>query len=169
MRGAEGQSRSVDGKRATGVTYVDANGEEWEQPADIVLVCAYRLFNVRMMLLSGIGKPYDPASGKGAVGRNYAYQTSRRRRAFFEDKQFNPFIGAGALGVAIDDFNGDNFDHARLDFVGGAGITLRGHQRPADRNPPDRRRARRAGARSGRRRRHENYSASPASARRAAS
>src|SRR5581483_1564453 len=36
-----------DGKTATGVTYVDAQGEEWEQPADLVLVCAFSLFNVR--------------------------------------------------------------------------------------------------------------------------
>src|SRR6195952_4192656 len=47
------------GKRATGVSYVDSSGEEWEQPANIVLVCAFALFNVRLMLLSGIGKPYD--------------------------------------------------------------------------------------------------------------
>ena len=66
---------SKDGKTATGVTYVDLNGEEWEQPADLVLVCAYGLFNVRLLLLSGIGKPYDPATNDGVVGRNYAYQT----------------------------------------------------------------------------------------------
>src|SRR6202166_2062788 len=48
---------SKAGKTAPGVTYVDLNGEEWEQPADIVLVCAYSLFNVRLLLLSGIGKP----------------------------------------------------------------------------------------------------------------
>ncbi len=35
------------GKRATGVTYVDTSGEEWEQPADIVLLCAFQFFNVR--------------------------------------------------------------------------------------------------------------------------
>jgi gluconate 2-dehydrogenase alpha chain len=64
------------GKRASGVTYVDTSGEEWEQPASIVLVCAFSLFNVRLMLLSGIGKPYDPQTGQGVVGRNYAYQTT---------------------------------------------------------------------------------------------
>ena len=56
---------SGDGKMATGVTYVDASGEEWEQPADLVLVCAYSLFNVRLLLLSGIGKPYDPGKRPG--------------------------------------------------------------------------------------------------------
>ena len=71
---------SKDGKTATGVTYVDLNGEEWEQPADLVLVCAYSLFNVRLLLLSGIGKPYDPATNEGVVGRNYAYQTGSAAR-----------------------------------------------------------------------------------------
>ena len=53
------------GKRATGVTYVDTSGNEWEQPADLVLLCAFQLFNVHLLLLSGIGKPYDPARGRG--------------------------------------------------------------------------------------------------------
>ena len=49
-----------DGKRATGVTYVDAGGQVFEQPADLVLLCAWTLFNVRLMLLSGIGKALRP-------------------------------------------------------------------------------------------------------------
>ena len=109
---------SSDGKRATGVTYVDLQGQEWEQPADIVLVCAYALFNVRLMLLSGIGKPYDPAT-EGVVGRNYAYQITSSVDVFFDDKIMNPFIGAGALGMVVDEFNGDNFDHGPHGFVGG--------------------------------------------------
>jgi gluconate 2-dehydrogenase alpha chain len=32
----------------------------------------------------------------------------------------NPFIGAGGNGVAIDDFNADNFDHGPFGFVGGS-------------------------------------------------
>ena len=110
------------GKRATGVTYVDTSGEEWEQPGDLVICCAFSLFNVRMLLLSGIGKPYDPATNEGVVGRNYSYQTNSSVQMFFDDKTFNPFIAAGALGQSADDFNGDNFDHAGLGFVGGAGI-----------------------------------------------
>src|SRR6201999_4415497 len=45
------------GKRATGVTYVDAAGNEQEQPAQIVVLCAFQLFNVHLLLTSGIGKP----------------------------------------------------------------------------------------------------------------
>jgi len=112
-----------DGKHAKSVTYLDANGVECEQPGDMVLICAYGLMNVRMMLLSKIGTQYDPTTGKGTVGRNYCYQTSAGARLLFEDKHFNPFIGAGSLGITIDDFNGDAFDHSKLDFVGGAGIS----------------------------------------------
>ena len=78
--------------------------------------------NVRLMLLSKIGAQYDPVTGAGTVGRNYCYQTSSAARMFFEGKHFNPFIGAGTLGQSMDDFNGDAFDHSKLDFVGGAGI-----------------------------------------------
>ena len=112
-----------DGKTATGVMYVDEQGQEWEQPADLVLVCAFSLFNVRLLLLSGIGKPYDPNTGEGVVGKNYAYQTGTGSTAYFEDAKFNPFAAAGSLGVALDDFNSDNFDHGPLGFVGGASIT----------------------------------------------
>jgi gluconate 2-dehydrogenase alpha chain len=112
-----------DGKMARSVTYLDAQGVEYEQPGDMVLICAYALMNVRMMLLSKIGTQYDPVTGNGTVGRNYCYQTSAGARLMFEDKHFNPFIGAGALGQTIDDFQGDAFDHSKLNFVGGAGIS----------------------------------------------
>ncbi|MGA2024156.1 MAG: GMC family oxidoreductase [Steroidobacteraceae bacterium] len=114
---------SRDGKRATGVTYIDSSGETWEQPAELVMICGFAYNCVHMMLVSGIGKPYDPVSGKGVVGRNYTYQTSSGSTLFFDDKIFNPFIGSGALGMTMDDFNGDNFDHAKVGFVGGASIT----------------------------------------------
>ncbi len=111
-----------DKKRATGVTYVNSAGEEFFQPAEMVFMGAYVLQNVRLLLLSGIGKPYDPKSGTGVVGKNYAYQTMSSVDVFFDDKIINPFIGAGALATVIDDFNGDNFDHGGLGFIGGAYI-----------------------------------------------
>lgn len=117
------------GRRATGVTYIDARGNEVEQPADLVVVASYVLNNVRLLLLSGIGKPYDPVANTGVVGRNYAYQTIGAVTLFFDDRYFNPFMG-GSLGVAIDEFNNDNFDHTGLGFIGGgvAYATSRGMQ-----------------------------------------
>ncbi|TBW38962.1 GMC family oxidoreductase [Siculibacillus lacustris] len=107
---------------ARGVTYVDTSGETWFQPADLVLLCAYGLHNVRLMMLSGIGTIYDPATDVGTVGRNYCYQTNAGVTVYFDDATLNPFIAAGALGQTVDDYNGDAFDHSALDFVGGAGI-----------------------------------------------
>lgn len=110
-------------RRATGVLYVDSQGREFEQPAEIVILCAYGLWNVHLLLVSGIGRPYDPATGEGVVGRNYAYQTMSSASVFYpRDVRINPYMGAGALGTVIDDYNGDNFDHAPLGFVGGGYI-----------------------------------------------
>jgi gluconate 2-dehydrogenase alpha chain len=111
-------------KRATGVVYVDETGEEREQPADLVVLSAFQMHNVRLLLLSGIGTPYDPSTGNGVVGKNYAYQMCGITTAFFgEDVQINPFIGAGAAGLrAIDEFNSDHYDHSKVGFIGGATI-----------------------------------------------
>ncbi len=113
----------ASGKRATGVIWVDNKGQQHEQPADLVILSAFQLHNVRLLLLSKIGKPYDVESGEGVVGRNYAYQMNGGISLFFgEETRFNPFAGAGASGVFIDDFNSENFDHTGLDFIGGATI-----------------------------------------------
>jgi gluconate 2-dehydrogenase alpha chain len=32
------------------------------------------MFNVQLLLLSGVGKPYDPLSNEGVVGRNFTHQ-----------------------------------------------------------------------------------------------
>jgi len=111
------------GKRATGVTYVDVQGREFEQPAELVILCAYAQHNVHLLLLSGIGRPYDPKTNEGVTGRNYAYQITSSVNVFLNENM-NPFMGAGALGQAVDEFNGDNFDHGPQGFVGGGYIAL---------------------------------------------
>jgi gluconate 2-dehydrogenase alpha chain len=112
--------------RATGVTYLDAQGREVEQPADLVLLCAFSLYNVHLMLLSGIGKPYDPVANLGTVGRNYSYQNLNRVVMFFgQDVQANGFIGNGGAGTTMDDLNGKQLDNAKAGFVGGGIIWAR--------------------------------------------
>jgi gluconate 2-dehydrogenase alpha chain len=111
-------------KRAVSVTYLDARGRELEQPAELVILAAYVFGNVHLMLHSGIGKPFDFASNTGVVGRSYSYQAMGGVSALFsKDTYFNPFMGAGALGTWIDDFNGDNVDFGKAGFIGGAGIS----------------------------------------------
>jgi gluconate 2-dehydrogenase alpha chain len=116
------------GKRATGVAYVNVlTGEELEQPADLVALCAYGLSNVHLMLLSGIGKPYDPQTGRGVVGSHYAYQGGAGVSLFFEGESFNPFMAAGGSGAVLDDFHTNpDFDAGPLGFVGGYTVTCGG-------------------------------------------
>ncbi|RXZ38648.1 GMC family oxidoreductase [Oxalobacteraceae bacterium CAVE-383] len=111
------------GKRASGVTYIDLEGREFSQPAQLVILCAFAQHNVHLLLLSKIGKPYDPQSNTGVTGRNYAYQITSSVDVFV-DEIMNPFMGAGALGQCIDEFNGDNFDHGPHGFIGGGYIAL---------------------------------------------
>jgi len=126
-----------DKKKATGVTYVDAAGREFEQPADLVLLTAFSLNNVRMLLLSGIGKPYDPKTGEGVVGRNYAYQTMNSAQIFYDESvNINPFMASGSSGTLIDDLSGDNFDHGPLKFIGGAYVgAINTNGRPIEYRP----------------------------------
>ena len=117
-------NKDSDGKRVTGVTYTNAlNGEEFEQPANLVLLCAYAINNVHLMLLSGIGEPYDPVAQKGVVGKNYCYQTGVGATLFFEGRHFNPFMSAGGSNTTIDDFNINlAFDRGPHGFVGGYNV-----------------------------------------------
>jgi gluconate 2-dehydrogenase alpha chain len=109
----------ANGGRATGVTYIDANGEETIQPADLVILGSWTLNNTRLLLLSGIGEPYDPNTGKGVVGRNLTHQISFTPAQAFFDKPLNRFMGAAPAGTRMADFDGDNFDHSNLPFVRG--------------------------------------------------
>jgi gluconate 2-dehydrogenase alpha chain len=109
-------------KKVRGVVYIDRlSGEEIEQPADLVVLSAYPFNNTLLLLLAGIGEPYDPQTGKGVVGKNYCYQTVSGVQIFVAE-EVNPFIGTGASPAAIDEFQCDNFDHGGLGFFGGAYI-----------------------------------------------
>lgn len=108
------------GKKVTGVVYTDMRtGEEFEQPAGIVVLSAFVFGNTQLMLMAGIGEPYDRATGKGVVGKNYCYQFEAGAEAFFENHEWNPYMGNAGTSVCVDDFNGENFDHADLGFFGG--------------------------------------------------
>ncbi|THF74250.1 GMC family oxidoreductase [Cohnella fermenti] len=115
-----------DGKKASGVQYIHVpTGEEYFQPADVVILASYVFSNTRLLLLSDLGKKYDPDSGTGVIGKNYCYQVlGAGTTAYFDDKEFSTFMGAGALGATVDEFNGDNFDHSELGFLHGASISL---------------------------------------------
>ncbi len=111
-------------RRVTGVRYVNLhNGQEYEQPADVVVLAAFTMTNNKLLLLDRIGTPYNPATGKGVVGRNFCYQTTSGVNLFMKDRWINPFLATGSTGTVIDDFNNDNFDHTGLGFLGGGAIS----------------------------------------------
>lgn len=116
------------GKKATGIAYVNTlTGEAMEQPADLVILSAYILSNVHLMLLSGIGEPYDPDTQTGVIGKNYCYQAGANVTLFFEGRNFNPFIATGGWGISIDDFHTNwDFDRSTHGGIGGSYIAVGG-------------------------------------------
>jgi gluconate 2-dehydrogenase alpha chain len=112
------------GGQVTGVSYFDSSGQEQEQPADLVVLGAFTFSNIRLMLLSQIGKPYDPIANTGVVGRNFTYQiVAGSATAWYDDRITNRFMGSGANGYCMDEFDSDNFDHSGLGFFGGGLIS----------------------------------------------
>ena len=111
-------------RRVSGVRCLDLqSGEHYLQPADVVVLSAFVMTNTKLLLLDGIGRPYEPATGKGVVGRNFCYQPNFGMQLFLRDAWTNPFLASGSTAMTIDDFNNDNFDHAGLGFLGGGMIS----------------------------------------------
>jgi gluconate 2-dehydrogenase alpha chain len=127
--------------RARGVRYLDLlTGEECFQPAETVVLAAFTLTNTKLLLASGIGRRYDPATNEGVVGKNFCFQANTGINVFFRDRWINPFLAAGCTGMIIDEFNDDNFDHAGLGFLGGGYIGVNvtsGRPIVSRRLPPD--------------------------------
>jgi gluconate 2-dehydrogenase alpha chain len=122
--------RTAKGQHAKGVTYVNGDGEEIFQPAELVILSSWTLNNTRLLLLSNIGAPYDPVTRKGTLGRHLTHQVSFGIAGFF-DKPLNRFMGAGASGIMISDFDADNFDHKGLNFLrGGKFLAVPSGSRP---------------------------------------
>ncbi len=119
-------SDSASKPAARGVTYIDDRGEEVFQPAALVILASWTFNNTRLLLLSGIGEPYDPASGRGTVGRNLTHQVSVPSATVFFSQPLNRFMGSGSAGMLMSDFDGDVFDHHALPFLRGGFFSARG-------------------------------------------
>jgi len=125
-----------NGNKVTGVRYINTlSGEEFIQPAEVVVLTSYVMNNAKLLMVSNIGEQYNPDTGRGTLGKNYCYQILPGATGFFDD-QMNTFMGAGALGMTIDDFNADNFDHSDLDFIHGGSLSItQTGSRPIESNP----------------------------------
>jgi gluconate 2-dehydrogenase alpha chain len=121
-----------DGK-ATGVSYIDASGEEHFQPAELVVVSAFTLENSRMLLLSTSKKhPKGIGNDRGRVGRNYTYQIYPSPVVgLWEGEKLNMYMGNTCTIKIVYDYNADVFDHKDLDFIGGSQL----YSEPCEREP----------------------------------
>ena len=111
-------------KRVTGVRYIDLRDRRGVRAARRRRR-AFGLHDAQHQAAAdgaGSAKPYDPKTGKGVVGKNFCHQTMSGTRVFFKDRWINPFLASGASQTVIDEFNGDNFDHSGLGFLGGGYI-----------------------------------------------
>ena len=110
---------------ARGVIYSDANGQEVFQPAELIFLASWTLNNTRLLLLSGIGKAYDPGTRKGSLGRNLTHQVAFSAVTAFFEKPLNRFMGSGASGIMLSDLDGDLFDHSKHPFLRGGTLSAR--------------------------------------------
>jgi gluconate 2-dehydrogenase alpha chain len=121
----------VDGEgRATGVTYV-TDGVEYFQPARVVLVASHTYENIRLLLLSK-SKPYPNglSNNHKQVGRHYFSHHQGAPVSALFPFNLNSWYGTPSQGMAVDDWADDNFDHAGLDFIGGANLWVYSDRRP---------------------------------------
>lgn len=119
-----------DEGRTTGVRYIKG-AQTYVQPARVVLLASYAYENVRLLLLSrSAAFPQGLANNAGQVGRHYmSHHQGSPVTALFPHDLHN-WYGLPAQGVAIDEWADDNFDHAEMDFIGGANLWVHTDRKP---------------------------------------
>ncbi|MGI8486568.1 MAG: GMC oxidoreductase, partial [Thermomicrobiales bacterium] len=112
---------SNDKGQVTGVQYLDDKGNPQEQPAGVVILATYVYENSRLLLLS-TSDHYQNGLGNNAgnVGKYYMAHSYGGPSGIVPGKNFNLISSTVSQGVAMDDLNGDNFDHSGLGFIRGA-------------------------------------------------
>jgi gluconate 2-dehydrogenase alpha chain len=121
----------ADGRgRVSGVTYIKGT-EEFFQPADVVLLASHTYENVRLLLLSKSPAFSNGLSNNHAqVGRHYFSHAQGGGISALFPFDLRNWYGTPGQGVCVDDWADDNFDHAGLDFIGGATMYVYSERRP---------------------------------------
>jgi gluconate 2-dehydrogenase alpha chain len=102
--GANVRRLIVRGGRVVAVRYIDGDGEH-ELAAERFVLAAWALNNTRLMLLSGIGAPYDPRTGTGVIGRNHSNHFRGGTTGFFPAGVLEERSDSPSAGIAISDFD----------------------------------------------------------------
>ncbi len=113
---------TADGRRALGVSYLEADGTRRTEQADVVVLAASPVETARLLLLSGIG------NGSGQVGRNIMFHYLLSVAALFE-APVHPWRGPTMTHV-IDDligpFPGAEAGAPDLPYVKGGAVEVGG-------------------------------------------
>jgi len=119
------------GGRASGVEYVDANGNFRVQEARTVILCGYTFENVRLMFLSADDKhKRGLGNNAGQLGKHFMTKMWADVYGFFPDVVFNKHTGPAAQMWSLDDYIAADFDSAAHGFVGGATPNIENQQLP---------------------------------------
>ncbi len=119
-----------ESKKVTAARYLDAQGNIHVQPGKVFFNGIWGFNLIRLMLLSGIGNPYHPASIEGSLGRGAAMGVGgaavRGVTGTLDNVGGNSYPAGNALGggYAMLDLADDNFDHTGLDFIGGSYVIV---------------------------------------------
>lgn len=121
----------VDGEgRASAVEYLK-DGETYIQPADVILLSSYVYENTRLLLQSTSDAfPDGLSNNHGQVGRHYMTHAQGGGVLALFPHSLNRWYGLPAQGTGVDEWADDNFDHADLDFIGGAHFWISSDRRP---------------------------------------
>jgi gluconate 2-dehydrogenase alpha chain len=116
---------------ASGVEYVDANGNWRVQAARTVILCSYTFENVRLLLLSGDARhPKGLGNNTGQVGKHLIVKMWADVSGFCPEIVFNAHTGPAAQMWSLDDFISTDFDSAAHGFVGGATPNIENQRLP---------------------------------------
>ena len=117
ITGAQVRRIVHDGSRVMRVVY-EKDGVESSLEADCYVLAAWTLNNVRLLLLSCIGVPYDPESGTGTVGRFLSNHMTFGAAGFFDGRRIDSSVKTSA-GWVVSDYENRAPKGVR-GYVGGA-------------------------------------------------
>lgn len=116
---------------ASGVEYVDANGNFQVQQARTVILCSYTFENVRLLFLSGDAKrPDGLGNSSGQLGKGLMVKTWSDVSGLCPDVVFNAHTGPAAQMWTLDDYIAADFDSVAHGFVGGAAPNIENQRLP---------------------------------------
>jgi gluconate 2-dehydrogenase alpha chain len=116
---------------ASGVEYVDTNGNWQVQMARTVILCSYTFENVRLLLLSGDTQhPNGLGNNTGQVGKHVMTKMWVDVHGYCPEIVFNAHTGPSGQMWGLDDFISVDFDSVAHGFVGGATPNIENQRLP---------------------------------------